>query len=131
MGSKKKKGPNEARCIIWALGVPLGPRFFFFSYVVLTTTGPNDPRCVVWALGVSYACHHVSQLQQTHLWPGQRPQKPTKSHSSQQRPMQAHKDGKGPKRCQTLIGWSYLWGMYLFIFAFSSFYSSFLSSFNF
>ena len=26
---------------------------------------------------------------------------------------------------EMLIGWSYLWGMYLFIFAFSSFYSSF------
>src|ERR1700678_2815962 len=36
----------------------------------------------------------------THSWPGQHPHKPTKTHSSQRWPMQAHEDEKGPKRCQ-------------------------------
>src|SRR6202522_2753524 len=58
--TKREKGPNDARRVVWAIG-----KFFFKCIFSKCTTYPR---------------------------------KPTKAHSSQQRPTQAHEEGKGPKR---------------------------------
>src|ERR1700678_2995671 len=72
--TKMKKGPNDARCVVWAIG-----KFFFECTIYFLPTtpivglddahkgpqrptqaykdetkikkGPNDARCVVWAIG--------------------------------------------------------------------------------
>ena len=74
--TKTKKGPNDARHVVWAIGTCFFKMYYlFFIFLLLWAPVP-------------------------HLWPGRCPQRPTKAHISQQRPMQAHKDKKGPKRCQ-------------------------------
>src|ERR1700678_2526370 len=74
--TKTKKSPNDARRVVWAIG-----RAFFSMYILffifLLLQSPRRP---------------------TAANDGQR--RSTKAHSSQQRPMQAHEDEKGPKqRC--------------------------------
>src|SRR5271155_142483 len=53
--------------------------------------GPNDASGVVWAIGKFFLKCIFSKCTTY-------PPKPTKAHSSQRRPMQAHEDGKWPKR---------------------------------
>src|SRR5271168_1083239 len=72
--TKTKKGPNNARHVVWAIG-----RSFFSMYILffifLLLRSPRRP---------------------TAANDGQR--RLTKAHSSQRSPMQAHEDEKGPKR---------------------------------
>jgi hypothetical protein len=78
--TKTKKGLNDARHVIWALGV-----FFLLFFSVLLTT------------------HHVSQLHHTHhthCWPGQRPQRPTAANKGQRRPT---KTKKGPNNARHAV----------------------------
>src|SRR5271168_4356440 len=109
--TKTKKGPNDARCIGWALGV-----FFVLFFSVLLTThyvrpffGPDSahksqqrptqayedkkgpkrcqthrlgPRCVFCSF---FLCFIDNSLCQTLLWPGRRPRKPTKANAGPRR----------------------------------------------
>src|ERR1700678_3865993 len=85
--TKTKKGPNDARRVVWAIG-----RSFFSMYILflifLLLRSPRRP---------------------TAANDGQR--RSTKAHSSQRSPMQAHEDEKGPK-----LGLSFFKFIFYFLF---------------
>src|SRR5271168_4385062 len=61
-----------------------------------TKKGPNDTSGVVWVLGVFFVLFFSILLTTHYVRPffG-----PDSAHESQQRPIQAYEDKKGPKRC--------------------------------
>src|ERR1700678_3648111 len=81
---------------------------------------PKRRQTRLWAIGACFFKMYylffiflLLQAPAAHLWPGRCPQKPTKAHISQRRPMQAHKDEKGPKQCQMRrLGHRYVFLMY-------------------
>src|ERR1700678_1047383 len=101
--TKTKKGPNNARRAVWAVGVFF---FHFFSSISLTTNthssqqrppkanaGPQKPT-LANAGQRRPTKAHGSQRRPTKANAGQR--RPTAANDGQQRPTQALEDKKGP-----------------------------------
>src|ERR1700678_2720702 len=117
--TKTKKAPNDARGVVWALGKV----FFCFFSVLLTTqahssqrrptqantgqhrpmkanAGPRRRKGAQTTPGASLGPQGSFFFFFLRFIDNESPQQPTTANAGQRRPMQAHKDKKGPKRRQ-------------------------------